>query len=135
MGSSRRWKRAKQLDHSRGRAGDGEFKMSAALMDFAKPLLDSFELPRDEDAFVGAVKVSAALWNAMMDPPAGGLASICAELASTYGSAPTRELADVFGLMLACGRAKYSHVCVQIADVDVEVHADGRCTVRVLTSL
>ena len=104
-------------------------------MDFAEPLLRSFELPRDSDAFVGGVKVAAVLWNLMVDPPADGYASAYAALGRSYGSAPTRELTDVFDLMIARGRARYSHVRLQIAEVDVDVHGDGRCTVRVLTLL
>lgn len=103
MGSSRRWKRAKQRAHSRGRADDGRFKMSEILMDFAEPLLRSFELPRDRGAFVGGVKVAAVLWNVMVDPPANGYASAYAALGRAYGTAPTRELTDVFDLMIARG--------------------------------
>jgi hypothetical protein len=63
MGGSRRWKRSKQLAHSRGRADDGRYRMSEILVEFAEPLLDSFELPRNRSAFRGAVTVAALLWN------------------------------------------------------------------------
>ena len=53
---------------------------------------------------MGGVKVAAVLWNVMVDPPANGYASTYAALGTAYGTAPTRELDDVFDRMIARGR-------------------------------
>lgn len=131
MGSSRRWKRAKQL----ARGGIGEFKMSEVLMDFAEPLLAEFQLPRDRTAFLAGVQTAVLLWNAMVDPPAEGhRTTTYAVLEKALGRELPREAEDQFDRMIARGRAKYSHVRLIIVDADVDVKDDGRITVRVVSS-
>jgi|GEM_PF-2845029 len=138
MGTSRQWKRARKSRRTHERTGPvaangerGAVKMSEILLDFAEPLLLPLTLPKDRLAFEAAVKISALLWNAAIDPPEGGHRQLYARLGEMVGSAPGPELEEVFDAMIARGRALYPGLDRMIARVDVVVQSDGRCNVTV----
>jgi hypothetical protein len=105
--------------------------MSEVLLDFAEPLLLGFTLPEDRLAFEAAVKISALLWNAAVNPPQNGYRRLYAKLGEMVGSAPGPELEEIFDAMIVRGRALYPGLDRMIAHVDVVVESDGRCNVSV----
>lgn len=140
MGTSRQWKRAKKSlrPHRRTTAvvvngARGGVKMSEVLVDFAEPLLHGFTLPEERRAFEAALKISALLWNAMVDPPEGGYRRLYAELGELVGSPPGPEIEKIFDAMIARGRALYPGLDRMIAGVEVAVASDGRVNVNVMS--
>ena len=106
-------------------------KMSEILVDFAEPLLRELTLPKDRLAFEAALKISALLWNAAIDPHEGGHRRLYARLGEMVGSAPGPELEEIFDAMIVRGRALYPGLERMIARVEVAVASDGRCHVNV----
>ena len=104
-------------------------------MEFAEPLVRELSLPEDRNAFVAALKIAGVLWNEGVSPSPGGRKKLYTGLYEAMGAPSDREMDRLFDTVIARGRRLYPDLDRLITGVQVEVEADGRGTVRVISAV